>query len=161
MGPERLAWLLARHAAALELYARQFCRSADDVVQEAVIELAALEEGPCEDVAWLYGTVRHKAISAARGERRRKRRESEAAEARPEAFVNLAEQAAEAQIAAAALEELPSEQREVVVAHIWGGLTFQQIGRLAGTSDSTAHRRYQAALAAIRRRLRVSCPENQ
>ena len=57
------------------------------------------------------------------------------------------------------LEELPAEQREVVVAHVWGGLAFRQIGDLTGTSDSTAHRRYQAALAAIRKRLRVPCPK--
>jgi DNA-directed RNA polymerase specialized sigma24 family protein len=56
--PERLAWLLERHAPALELYARQFCRCADDVVQEAVIELAARAQAPDDDVAWLYGVVR-------------------------------------------------------------------------------------------------------
>ncbi len=47
------------------------------------------------------------------------------------------------------LKELPPDQREVVVARIWGGLTFQQIGELIGTTDSTAHRRYESALAAI------------
>ena len=72
---ERLEVLLKRHAAALQLYARQFCQCGDDVVQDAIIELAACQPAPRDDVAWLYGTVRRKAISAARRARRRKRRE--------------------------------------------------------------------------------------
>lgn len=161
MKAKRLASLLERHAAALELYARQFCQIADDVVQDAIIELAARREAPHDDIAWLYGTVRRKAIAARRRERRRKRRETQAAEARPAWFYDLTEQSVDAQIAASVLQTLPEEQREVIVAQVWGGLTFQQIGRLAGTSDSTAHRRYQAGLAAIRRKLRVPCPKKE
>jgi len=158
---ERLEWLLKRHAAVLELYARQFCRCADDVVQEAIIELAALPAAPRDDVGWLYGTVRHKAITAARREQRRKRREIRVAEARPEWFSGLAEQNVDARIAVSVLHTLPEEQREVIVAHVWGGLSFQQIAAFTGTSDSTAHRRYHAGLAAIRKKLRVPCPKNE
>ena len=159
VGPERLATIFRRHAAALELFARQFCGAAGDVVQEALMELAARAEAPDDDVAWLYGTVRYKAISAARGQRRRWRRETRAAEARSAWFVDLNEQAVDAQIAASTLETLPAAQREVVVAHVWGGLSFEQIGRLTRTSRGTAHRRYRSALSAIRKKLRVSCPE--
>jgi RNA polymerase sigma-70 factor (ECF subfamily) len=158
--PQRLAWLLEHRAAALEFYAAQFCRCAEDVVQEAVIELAALRERPQDDLAWLYGVVRHKALSAARGEHRRKRREERSAEDRTECFAGLAEQTAEAQLIVTALESLPDAQREIVVAHLWGGLTFEQIGPLLGVSGSTAHRQYQAALATIRKRLNVPCRES-
>ncbi|MGO8748949.1 MAG: RNA polymerase sigma factor [Thermoguttaceae bacterium] len=158
--PKRLRWLLEHHAAALELYARQFCRCTEDVVQEAVIELAAQRELPQDDVAWLYGVVRHKAISAARSERRRKQREDRVAEGRTESFCALPEQADEARLAAAALESLPQQQRELVVAHIWGGLTFEQIGHLMGISGSTAHRQYHESLAAIRKRLSLPCRKN-
>ena len=60
-----------------------------------------------------------------------------------------------------ALESLPEVEREVLVARLWGGLTFQEIGQVVGTSGSTAHRRYQAALSAIREKLKVteSCPK--
>ena len=34
---------------------------------------------------------------------------------------------------------------------------FKQIGQLVGVSDSAAHRRYEAALLALRQKLRVSC----
>ena len=59
--------------------------------------------------------------------------------------------------ASAELRSLPLEQREVIVAHLWGGLTFEQIAELSGCSASTAHRLYFAGLARIRERLGVSC----
>ena len=74
--PELLGRLLDRHAAALELYARQFCHSAEDVVQEAVVELACQPGAPDDPVAWLYRVVRNKAIGVARSTRRRRRREA-------------------------------------------------------------------------------------
>ncbi len=157
VSPQRLAWLLEHHAAPLGLYARQFCRCAEDVVQEAVIELAGKRPPPEDDLAWLYGVVRHKAISAARSEHRRKRRENQAAQQRAEWFAGLGQQTARAQMAAAALESLPDQQREIVVAHVWGGLTFEQIGQLLEMSDSTAHRRYQEALTAIRKNWDLPC----
>ena len=83
--PKRLRWLLEHHAAARRLYARQFCRCTEDVMQEAVIELAAQRELPQDDVAWLYGVVRHKAISAAQ-QARRKQREDRVAEGRTESW---------------------------------------------------------------------------
>jgi RNA polymerase sigma-70 factor (ECF subfamily) len=59
--------------------------------------------------------------------------------------------------ATTALQALPLELREIVVAHLWGGLSFEQIGELAGVSASTAHRHYTAALQVLRRKLRVTC----
>ncbi|MHB1557553.1 MAG: RNA polymerase sigma factor, partial [Isosphaeraceae bacterium] len=60
--------------------------------------------------------------------------------------------------AEAELKSLPLDQREVIVAHLWGGLTFEQIGEVSGTSSSTAHRLYAAGLATLRERLGVACP---
>jgi len=48
----------------------------------------------------------------------------------------------------------------VVVAHLWGGLTFEEVGRLMGCSDSAAQRRYLAALSALRERLTKPCLKN-
>ena len=50
LGPELLGRLLDRHAAALELYARQLCDYPDDVVQEALIELAG--QRVCPTTPW-------------------------------------------------------------------------------------------------------------
>jgi RNA polymerase sigma factor (sigma-70 family) len=159
-GPELLGQVLDEHAAALELYARQLCRCPEDVVQEALVELVRQPSVPGELLPWLYRVVRNKAISAARSAGRRQRHEAEAAQRRCTWFAGSTSEGLDAQTATAALESLPAEQREVVVAHLWGGLTFQQIGRLTGTSDSTAHRRYLAALTVLRERLRVPCSRN-
>ncbi len=40
MDPDLLGQLLDRHAAALELYARQWCEVPEDVVQDAFLKLA-------------------------------------------------------------------------------------------------------------------------
>jgi DNA-directed RNA polymerase specialized sigma24 family protein len=59
---------------------------------------------------------------------------------------------------AAALGDLPLSQRESIVAHLWGGLTFEQIADVTGTSASTAHRQYQAGILELRERLGAACP---
>ena len=160
-GPELIGRLLDRHGAALELYARQLCDTPDDCVQEALVELARQRRTPDEVLPWLYRVVRNKAISASRSARRRRRHESAAAGRRATWFTPSPGDEVDAASATAALESLSQDQREVVVAHLWGGLTFREIGRLVGTSDSTAHRRYEAALGALRERLGVSCPTNE
>jgi RNA polymerase sigma-70 factor (ECF subfamily) len=76
-------------------------------------------------------------------------------------FAPSPEDRVDADVAAAALESLPIEQREVVVARIWGGLSFQQIGQLVGVSDSSTHRRYEAGLLALRQKLRAPCPNQR
>lgn len=49
-----------------------------------------------------------------------------------------------------ALKGLPDDQREAMVLHIWGELTFSQIGELLGVSSNTAASRYRYALAKLR-----------
>jgi RNA polymerase sigma factor (sigma-70 family) len=160
IGPELLGRLLDRHAATLELYARQLCNCPEDVVQEAFVELARQPALPEDHILpWLYRVVRNKAISAVRSERRLKSHESQAAGGRRAWFEHSPGDAIDAATAVGILEDLSQLEREVVVARIWGGLTFQQIGQLVGATDSTAHRRYESALAAIRRKIKLrDCP---
>jgi RNA polymerase sigma-70 factor (ECF subfamily) len=49
-----------------------------------------------------------------------------------------------------ALIALPEDQREVIVLHIWGELTFTQISGLLGVSSNTVASRYRYALARLR-----------
>jgi RNA polymerase sigma-70 factor, ECF subfamily len=49
-----------------------------------------------------------------------------------------------------ALVDLPNDQREVLVLHVWGELTFSEIGELLGVSSNTAASRYRYALAKLR-----------
>ena len=62
--------------------------------------------------------------------------------------------------AVAALERLPQEQREAIVARLWGGLGFEQIAAVAGCSASTAFRRYTAGIEALRQLLGEPCPDH-
>ncbi len=149
--PETLGRLYRQHAAALRLYARQWGGSPDDVVQEAFVKLAALVSPPERVLPWLYAVVRNEALAAARGDARRRRRETKAGD--PEEWFSTVDDRLDAEEAARALAELPLEQREVIVARLWGGLTFEEIAPLAGCSVATAHRRYQAGLAALHQRL--------
>ncbi|HBI44139.1 MAG TPA: sigma-70 family RNA polymerase sigma factor [Planctomycetales bacterium] len=158
MTPQLLGQLIDDHAAALTLFARQWCAAPEDVVQEAFVKLSAQRPLPNDPVGWLFRVVRNGASSAARADRRRQRHETGAAAHRPAWFAATENAAIDGTDAAAALETLAIEEREVVVAHLWGGLTFEQIGQLAGVSSSTAHRRYLKALSTLRERLRVPCP---
>ncbi len=157
MGPEQLGRLLDQHAAALTLYARQWCAAPEDVVQEAFLKLIRQKPEPTQVVAWLYKVVRNGAISAARASQRRKRHEGAAAQYTPAWFLPTEGTALDAEAATRALTELPSEQREAIVAHLWGGLTFEEVAGLMHTSSSTAHRWYLAGLRALRERLDRTC----
>ena len=56
--------------------------------------------------------------------------------------------------------ELPLAWREVIVARIWGGLTFEQIARLVGCSLTSAYRRYHDGLAEMKERVEGPCRRN-
>jgi RNA polymerase sigma factor (sigma-70 family) len=155
--PELLGRLLDEQGGALALYAAQWTDAADDCVQEALIELAAQRELPANPVAWLYRVVRNRAISQYRSSRRRERREELASRLRP-TTTQHEEPTVDPLELAAALESLDEPLREAVIARTWGGLGFEQIAELASCSVSTAHRRYEAGLAALRERLELSCP---
>lgn len=158
IAPTELARLYREHAPALRLYARQWTNGGEDLVQDAFVRLAQQSPPPDQVLPWLYRVVRNAAISDARGRARRARREG---------IVGVAEgwyagntERIDADEAAQRLAELPLEQREVIVARIWGGLTFEEIARLAGCSLPTAHRRYQAGLADLQERLEGRCMSN-
>jgi RNA polymerase sigma factor (sigma-70 family) len=160
--PEELGRMIDAHAAALELFASQWPCSPADVVQEAFVEYAGLFESPLNAQAWLFRVVRNRAISEFRSTSRRKRRESEAGAAhsrrrQPESLSATAD----SRDASEVLEQLPDELREVVVARLWGGLTFEQIAEMNGTSTSTAFRRYEDALSLLRTKMGLPCQNNK
>jgi RNA polymerase sigma-70 factor (ECF subfamily) len=155
--PEDLGRWFDAQAPALRLYARQWCdgTAADDTVQEAFVSLAQQSVVPDHVAAWLHRVVRNAAISAGRNQARRKNREERASSG--EAWFASADDQLDARDAASMLAEIDVEYREVVVARIWGGLTFDQIARLQGCSLTSAHRRYQDGLAKLHERLERPC----
>jgi RNA polymerase sigma-70 factor (ECF subfamily) len=164
MNHDLLAHLLDQHAAALELYARQWCDTPEDIVQEAILKLAGLYEVPANPAAWLFRVVRNRAIDAGLAARRRKHHETVAAAEWSSWFESDAGDrpgVLDPESAAAELHALPIEEREVIIAHLWGGLTFEQFAAVAGCSSSTAHRLYARGLSTLRERLGVSCRKNR
>jgi RNA polymerase sigma-70 factor (ECF subfamily) len=156
IGPETLGRLFDEHANALLLFARQWCDAPEDIVQDAFASLATQKHMPDRVVPWLYRVVRNGAISGSRRTRRRRRREERVAgfEAAPgDSWFAATDDRIDAELASRLLADLDEETREVIVARLWGGLTFEEIAKLQGCSLTTAHRRYQAGLARLHARL--------
>jgi RNA polymerase sigma-70 factor (ECF subfamily) len=158
MTARQLGELIDSHAPALVLFARQWCWAPEDVVQDSFCKLASQRKLPDDLVAWLYRVVRNAAIDAGRSERRRQKREAAAARPVPW-FDEVAIEGLDAAIAVDALESLPGEQREVIVGRLWGGMSLQEIATVVGCSVSSAHRQFEAGIAALRERLGVPCPK--
>ncbi len=158
--PVQLRQWYDAHAASLTLYARQILPQgqAEDAVQEAFCRLCRQWRRPRDVRAWLFRCVRNLALNQARAGRRRRRHETLAAGRTQPWFEPRPEDALDAQLAQAALAELPPTDREIVVGRIWGDLTLQEVARLVGLPVSTVHRRYQHSLQVLRQRMETPCP---
>src|SRR5262249_12845296 len=125
--PITLGRLYRQHAPALRLYARQWSDSAEDLVQDAFVRLAQQAPPPERVLAWLYRVIRNQALTNYRSSARRRSRELSRA-----AWFRVSEDSLDAQEATRLLTELSLEMREVIVAKLWGGLTFAEISELVG-----------------------------
>jgi RNA polymerase sigma factor (sigma-70 family) len=157
LSPQAVTQLWDEHSAGLVLYARQWCDAPEDIVQEAFLLLARQTVAPDNLAGWIYRVVRNRAINAARAKSRRSRRET--AVSRREAWFDAAgEKHVDAAAATVVLQALPLAEREAIVARLWGGLSFDEIARLTGSSTSSVYRNYQRGIAAMRERLDRPCP---
>ena len=139
----------------LVLFAKQWKHSpAEDIVQEAFLKLmkqATKQKGfPDNPVAWLYTTVRNLSNNEHRSHHRRKRRELEVQTGKCLFEVPDTEQKEEVEQLIRKLESLDLEYREVIVAKIWGGLTFEEIAEVTGASRSAVHRKWQEGIRRLR-----------
>ena len=89
-----------------------------------MIELARQPELPAEPVPWLYQAVRFRAINLHRSERRRHEREQAVADQREPFFIQAPASDIDLAGLEAALEQLTDQNREIVVARIWGCLLY-------------------------------------
>jgi RNA polymerase sigma-70 factor (ECF subfamily) len=146
---------LADHAPKLLLFARQQSRSeadARDLVQESVVECWQRQaDGAPPPLAWVFATIRRRAIDLARSRERRTRREL-AAEPHAESwFDSSAEDRERSRMVQAAMNQLPDIYREVITLKVWGGLTFAEIAEALDLSANTAASRYRYGLAELRK----------
>lgn len=150
MNSDLLTNILRKHGSALRLFAAQWCASPDDVVQEALIDLATTAPPPETPIPWMFRVVRNKAISQSRAEQRRKRRETAVGRQPTNWFRADTSHSIDPQACVEALKRLEEVDRAVVVARVWGGLTFQQIAEICDLTLPTTHRRFQKALDFLR-----------
>ena len=158
---EILMRLLDEHGSALVLYAQQWCDAPEDVVQEAVLRLVRQPAAPENLAAWMFHVVRNLAMNASRAAQRRARHEAAAGGGRESWFAASPDDRLDAAAATEALSHLPMEQRETIVARLWGELSFEEIAKLTGSSISSVHRWYHQGLAALRERLGATWHKNK
>jgi len=163
--------LYDEHAQALFAFLLNFTRDENDtrdVLQEVFIKLARQPEllrGVHEERAFLLRLAHNAAIDLMR-RRGTRAKHHEAFGADAETLSPFAaaddpdEQVFRAELAAA-LGELPSEQRAVVHLKLWEGLTFEQIAAAIDIPLNTAASRYRYGLNKLRERLRPIYEEIQ
>lgn len=148
-----------KEADRLVLYARQWLDQgmAEDSVQDVFASLLLLSSKPYNMKAWLYRSVRNRALKHLRSRGRRRQREENAAAEVPWWFEPRPADAIDAREAETALRGLPAAEREVVTLRIWGGLTLEEIAAVVPFSTATVFRKYRAGLENLRDKLEVSC----
>jgi RNA polymerase sigma-70 factor (ECF subfamily) len=153
--PAALGELYDRHAASLFRHAFALTRQrtdAEDLMQTVFVKLVTTGAG-------LLGVRKpanylHRILHTTWLDARRRAITGERAMDHVTAASDSARPAIEASIdIARALDDLPPEQREVVVLHLVEGFSFREVGRLTGVSLFTAAGRYRLAIGRLRRTL--------
>lgn len=125
--------------------------SAEDVVLDALLAVSQLQQAPNDLTAYVFRTVRNKALHN-RKHARRFQTETELAE-----FVDTRAQTPEQQIFAAQvishLEQLEPNQQQVLIMKLFGDLTFQEIAEITASNPNTVASWYRRGLAALKETL--------
>jgi RNA polymerase sigma-70 factor, ECF subfamily len=163
--------LYDEHAQALFAFLLNLTRDEQntrDVLQEVFVKLARQPEllhGVRDERAFLLRLAHNAAIDLIRRRSARdKRHEAFGADAKtlsPFAPADDPDEAAFRAELAAALGELPPEQRAVIHLKLWEGLTFEGIAVALGIPLNTAASRYRYGLDKLRERLRPIYEEIQ
>jgi len=150
------AWV-NKHGPQLVLFARQWVQdrwNAEDVVQEAFVRFWPRKDSAQQPLAYLYQCVRNTAQNWNRSQERRRRHQTQF---EPVAWFWSDEAKLETkelgELVEGALKSLPIEQREVVVMHVWGDLTFREIAAALDAPLPTIQSRYRYALQKLRPQL--------
>lgn len=122
---------------------------AEDAVQEAFCRLYRLAPAPDELKAYAFRTVRNAALDIARRPWPAAAIDESIFDPAPGPPHDAAGREL-AQRAAAALKSLGDEEREAIVLHLYGDMTFREIAELCATPLGTVTARYQRGLEKLR-----------
>ena len=142
--------LYRQHGAALLLFASTMSGDrgrAQDALHQVFLKLIENEglSQAADKKAYLFACVRNAVLNDSNLQRRNMALEADSIWFSPPDRDYAAERNLRC-----ALNALPDDQREVVVLHVWGELTFSQIGDLLNASSNTVASRYRYALGKLR-----------
>lgn len=161
------SWL-AEHGDRLLLYARQrtACEAdAEDVLQSSLIKLVQVvrsgefRKGRSEWAAFVISCIRHSAADLSRSRMRRQATAYAAAAEQSPVYESCPwlSSPADAEHRRRRIEQVLRRMRpdyaEVVMLHVWQGLSFRSIADITGENPATIASRYRAALRIFRQQL--------
>jgi RNA polymerase sigma-70 factor (ECF subfamily) len=120
---------------------------AEDIVQQAFIKLAQEDPVPDNCRAWLFTVTKRLAINQQISRHKRQVREKSLACIQPN--YQAAHATTEFEVLDL-LNQLDSQERQVVIAKIWGGLTLAEIGSAIGASTASVWRIYRTGVAQLK-----------
>lgn len=145
---EELQSLYQQHGPGLLLYACSLLgrkHAAEDVLQQVFMKLLEQNTIPEEPKPYLFRAVHNVALNLIRTESK----QVELADIEP--WFEAPDQDHTARVALTTeLMRIPQEQRQVLVLHLWGGLSFEEIASMLAISANTAASRYRYALEKLR-----------
>jgi len=149
---EEVQSLYQQHGPGLLLYACSLLgrkHAAEDVLQQVFMKLLEQNTIPEEPRPYLFRAVHNVALNLVRSESK----QVELADIEP--WFEVPEQDRVARVTLTTkLMRIPEEQRQVLVLHIWGGLSFDEIASVLAVSANTAASRYRYALQKLRAAMR-------
>jgi RNA polymerase sigma-70 factor (ECF subfamily) len=144
---EQVKRLYEQHSRGLIAYACAFLpgfAAAEDVLHQVFERLLRggieIEGSP---IPYLYRAVRNAALNDVR----KRSRDVTLDDAWLEGPPGMGEGAIVLQ---SALQQLPTEQREVITLHIWGQMTFEEVATTLGIPAKTAESRYRYGLSKLK-----------
>jgi len=160
--PGDLESIYRNHANALFAFTLNLTRSeADthDLLQELFIKLhqrPSLLSSVENEQAFLFKTIYRMSIDLSRRKQARDKYQRMAGGEKPDLFAPGQDPDAEtfSKALAAAMEELPPEQRAVVHLKLWSDCTFEQVAEILEISPNTAASRYRYGTDKLRQILR-------
>ena len=153
---DRLAELFREHSQhlfACALAVTGSCEQAEDAVQEAFYRLFRLRKEPRYLKAYVFRSVRNAALD------QRKRNSSVDLEVSAAVF-DLSDEPSDragarelARKVDRAMAQLSADERETIVSHLYGTLTFREIAEIRGASSNTVSSWYRRGIEKLRRQI--------
>jgi len=162
-GAEAFAHLYSQRARRIRTYvARRVGTSAAEEVTAEVFLVAwrRWSDAEAHGLPWLYITAQHAVSNHLRGERRHDQALRHLTTVARSAATDVAAASADRVVAARALLELSEQDREVLLAIAWDGLSVAELAGVLGCSTATAHVRLHRARRRLDTTIRMQDPHS-